>query len=70
MPGNEKEVMIDLTDLGRVAFENHRALHLQILAILQDYYGDTLPSRLEQFRELVGDLSSILSAIEGHKGTG
>jgi hypothetical protein len=59
--GNEKEVAVALTDLGRIAFENHKALHLQILAILRDYYGDMLTSKLEQFRRMVGDLSSILS---------
>jgi DNA-binding MarR family transcriptional regulator len=59
--GNEKEVAIELTDLGRTAFEHHKALHLSILAVLRDYYGDTLASKLQQFRGLVGDLSSILS---------
>jgi DNA-binding MarR family transcriptional regulator len=70
VPGNEKELMIDLTDLGRLAFENHRALHLSMLAILKDYYGDMLPSRLGRFRELVEELSSILSAVEERRGAG
>ena len=70
-PGNEKELIIDLTDLGRLAFENHRALHLSMLAILKDYYGDMLHRhRLGRFRELVGELSSILSAVEERRGAG
>jgi DNA-binding MarR family transcriptional regulator len=64
MPGNEKEVVTGLTDLGRRAFENHGAFHLQMLGVLRDYYGDTLASHLERFRELAHDLSSILSLYE------
>jgi DNA-binding MarR family transcriptional regulator len=64
MPGNEKEVMIELTDLGRLAFENHEALHRQILAVLREHYGDELAPKLERFRGLVGELSSILGLFE------
>jgi DNA-binding MarR family transcriptional regulator len=61
MPGNAKEVTAELTDMGRIAFENHEKLHALILAALQDYYGRDLTSKLQQFRQLVGDLSSILT---------
>ncbi len=61
MPGNAKEVTAELTDMGRIAFENHEKLHDLILAALQDYYGRDLTSKLRQFRQLVGDLSSILT---------
>jgi DNA-binding MarR family transcriptional regulator len=59
--GNEKEIAIELTDLGRIAFENHKALHLQILGALRDYYGDELTNKLALFRGLIGDLWSIIS---------
>ncbi len=68
--GNEKEIAIELTDTGKTAFENHKALHLSILAILRDYYGDRLTSKLEQFLGLVGDLSSILSLHGNRIGKG
>jgi DNA-binding MarR family transcriptional regulator len=70
VPGNEKEVAVELTGLGKTAFENHRLFHRQILMILRDYYGDRLSSKLEQFRELVGDLSSILGIQEDHVKNG
>ena len=62
--GNEKEVIGELTDLGRRAFENHEAFHRQMLGVLRDYYGERLASRLDQFNELTGDLSSIFSLYE------
>jgi DNA-binding MarR family transcriptional regulator len=63
-PGSDKEVMIDLTELGRRAFENHGAFHRQILAVLKDHYGDGLAPKLERFRGLVGELSAVLGLFE------
>lgn len=67
--GNEKERMIELTGLGRIAYENHRTLHRYIFTFLQNHYGTALPSRLERFQEVVDELSKILSTVEGHKDT-
>jgi DNA-binding MarR family transcriptional regulator len=64
MPGSDKEVMIDLSDLGRRAFKNHELFHRQILAVLKDHYGEGLAPAFERFRGLVGELSSILSVFE------
>jgi len=63
-PGSEKEVTIDLSDLGRRAFENHSAFHRQILAVLKEHYGNGLAPRLERFREVVGELTTILGLFE------
>ncbi len=66
IPGSAKEVTAELTDLGRIAFENHERLHHLILAALRDYYGPALTGKLEQMRDLVADLSKILT-IQGER---
>ena len=66
-PCNEKEVILELTNLGWIGFHNHEKFHLDTLEIARQYYGDQLDSKLESMNSAVDDISRMLSEYEKRK---
>jgi len=63
-PGNAKEVLLELTDLGWIGFHNHEKFHMDTLDIAREYFGDQIKSRLERISLAADDLNEILNAYE------
>jgi len=63
-PGNDKEVILELTNLGRIGFQNHVKFHMDTLNIAREYYGDQLKSKLERINLAVDDIYKMLNEYE------
>jgi DNA-binding MarR family transcriptional regulator len=63
-PGNEKEVILELTDLGWVGFQNHEKFHMDTLDMARQYYGDQLGSKLESIDLAVDSIYTMLTEYE------
>ena len=63
-PGNEKEVVLELTDLGWIGFRNHEKFHMETLDIAREYYGGQLRSKLEKIHLAVDDIYKLLNEYE------
>jgi len=69
-PGNDKEVILELTDLGWVGFRNHEKFHMDTLDIAREYYGKQLRSKLESISLAVDDICSMLNEYEKRRSKG
>ena len=63
-PGNAKEVVMELTDLGWIGFHNHEKFHMDTLDIAREYYGDQLRSKLERINLAMDDINIMLNKYE------
>ncbi len=63
-PGNDKEVVLELTDLGWIGFHNHEKFHMETLDIAREYYGDQLRSKLERIHLAVDDIYKMLNEYD------
>ena len=63
-PGNAKEVLLELTNLGWIGFRNHEKFHMDTLDIAHEYYGDQLKNKLERISLAADDLNAMLDAYE------
>ena len=63
-PGNDKEVVPELTDLGQIGFQNHEKFHMDTLDIAREYYGGQLKSKLERINLAVDDIYKMLNEYE------
>jgi DNA-binding MarR family transcriptional regulator len=63
-PGNDKEVVLELTNLGQIGFQNHEKFHMDTLNIAREYYGDELRSKLERINLAVDDIYEMLNEYE------
>ena len=63
-PGNAKEVVLELTDLGWVGFRNHEKFHMAALNIARDYFGDQFEKKFEDIEAVMTDLNAILDIYE------
>ena len=63
-PGNDKEVVLELTDLGWVGFHNHEKFHMDTLDLAREYYGGELRSKLERINLAVDDIYRMLNEYE------
>jgi DNA-binding MarR family transcriptional regulator len=63
-PGNDKEVVLELTDLGQLGFQNHEKFHMDTLNRAREYYGDQLESKLERINLAVDDIYQMLNEYE------
>jgi DNA-binding MarR family transcriptional regulator len=59
-PGNAKEVILELTDLGQIGFQNHEKFHMEALNIARDYFGDQFESKFEAIEAVMDDLTAIV----------
>jgi len=63
-PGNEKEVVLELTNLGQIGFQNHEKFHMDTLDIAREYYKDQLESKLERINLAMDDICQMLNEYE------
>jgi len=63
-PGNAKEVVLELTDLGWVGFRNHEKFHMEALNIARDYFGDQFEKKFDDIESVMTDLNAILDIYE------
>lgn len=63
-PGNAKEVILELTDLGLIGFSNHEKFHMQALTIAREYFGDGFEEKLGAIEAVMNDLNAILDEYE------
>ena len=63
-PGNAKEVILELTDLGLIGFHNHKKFHMQALAVAREYFGDRFEEKFESIEAVMTDLNAILDEYE------
>ena len=63
-PGNDKEVVLELTNLGRIGFQNHEEFHMDTLKMAREYYGDQLENKLERINVAVDDIYQMLNAYK------
>ena len=66
-PGNAKEVILELTDLGITGFHNHEQFHMQALAIAREYFGDRFEDKFDNIEAVMTDLNAILDIYESRK---
>ena len=59
-PGNVKEVVPELTELGWTGFHNHEKAHMDSLDIAREYFGNELQSKLDVMYTVMNDMSVIL----------
>ena len=59
-PGNAKEVVLELTELGWVGFYNHEKFHMDTFNVAREHYGEQLKNRLERINLAADDLNEIL----------
>ena len=60
-------MILELTDLGWVGFQNHEKFHMDTLDIARQYYGDQLDSNLERINLAVDDIYKMLNEYEKRK---
>jgi len=65
--GNAKEVVLELTDLGWIGFQNHEKFHMDMFDIAREYFGDQIKPKLEMFKTVMTDFKEILSEYEKRK---
>ena len=63
-PGNDKEVVLELTNLGRIGFQNHEKFHMDALNIAREYYGDQLDNKFESINSAVDSIYTMLTEYE------
>ena len=64
LPGNDKEVVLELTDIGEIGFKNHEKFHMDTLNMAREYYGDQLISKLEGINLAMDDIYTMLNEYE------
>ncbi len=64
VPGNAKEVILELTELGRVGYLNHEKFHMEALDIARGYFGDQLKNKLEAMEAVMTDFNAIVDEYE------
>jgi len=67
LPGNDKEVVLELTNLGEIGFKNHEKFHMDTLNMAREYYGDQLESKLERIDLAVDDIYKMLNEYENRR---
>ena len=69
-PGNAKEVILELTDLGWIGFRNHEKFHMEALNIAREHFGGQFENKLEAIETVMTDLNAILDEYEKRLKTG
>jgi DNA-binding MarR family transcriptional regulator len=59
-PGNAKEVVPELTDLGWIGFRNHEKFHMEALNIAREYFGDRFEDKFKAIEAVMTDLNAIV----------
>ena len=67
LSGNDKEVILKLTNLGKIGFVNHEKFHMDALNVAREYYGDQLEDKLEGINLAVDDICKMLSEYRNRR---
>lgn len=68
---NAKEVVLELTELGRIGFRNHERFDMKVLDSVREYCGSDLETKLDTFLSVMTDFDAILTLHEQrHQSTG
>ncbi len=68
---NAKEVVLELTELGRIGFRNHARFDMKVLNSVREYCGSDLETKLDTFLSVMTDFDAILTLYEQrHQSTG
>jgi len=65
-PDNAKEVLLDLTALGRRGFENHQRFHMKMFDVVREHFGEKLETRLDETIKVMEDFVRVLDLYEKH----
>jgi len=63
-PGNAKEVVLELTNLGWIGFRNHEKFHMDTYRIVEEYFGDQIENGLQRISLAADDINKILDEYE------
>jgi DNA-binding MarR family transcriptional regulator len=63
-PGNAKEVVLELTDLGWIGFRNHEKFHMDTYRIVEEYFGDQIENGLQRISLAADDINKILDEYD------
>jgi DNA-binding MarR family transcriptional regulator len=65
--GSKKEVVLELTGLGRTGFRNHEKFHTKMFDIAREHYGEKVDTKIEMFLNVMSDFKTILDEYERRK---
>jgi len=67
---NAKEVLPELTEIGRRGYEEHEEFHGMMYEAVRGYFGDRFKPELERFTSVMSDLNLLLDQFDekGLKG--
>ena len=66
---NRKEILITLSEQGRLVQKGHEAEHRRMFKLFASHYGDRTEEQLELFNRAFNDYLALARSIEGHKKT-
>ena len=66
-PGNAKEVVLQLTDLGWIGFRNHEKFHMDTYRIAEEYFGDQIEKGLQRISQAADDINKVLDEYDKMK---
>jgi DNA-binding MarR family transcriptional regulator len=61
---NRKEILITLTEQGRIVHKGHEEMHREMFKLFASHYGDQTEEQLELFNRAFGDYLSLARSIE------
>ena len=64
---NRKEILITLTEQGRLVQKGHEETHRKMFKLFALHYGDQTEEQLELFNRAFGDYLDLARSIERHK---
>ena len=64
---NERETLLELTDLGLRGHRAHERFHMDMLEQVRTYFGDSFPEKIDMFITVLTDLNNLLDKLEEHK---
>lgn len=60
---NRKEILITLTDRGRLVYEGHAAMHRKMFQFFADHYGDRTCEKLAFFSQAFNEYLALAQSI-------
>lgn len=66
---NRKEVLITLTEQGRIVHKGHEEMHRKMFKLFTAHYGDQTEEQLEFFNQAFSDYLALARSIERRKKT-
>ena len=66
---NRKEILITLTEQGRLVHEGHEETHRKMFRFFASHYGDKTEEQIELFDRAFSDYLTLARSIEGREET-